>query len=130
MIQYWPDVQYTTDDPQYDSFWIHEWSKHGTCSGLTQLQYFNETIQLTQQIPTPSILTESVGNNMSACVLRDNMGGANNVVLQCKNQILTGAYTCWNQTNDIPTIQIACPSSVVKEDTCMQSDDIQVVGLN
>ena len=42
--------------------------------------------KLTQQIPTPSILTESVGNNMSACVLRDNMGGANNVVLQCKNQ--------------------------------------------
>ncbi len=130
MIQYWPDVQYTTDDPQYDSFWIHEWSKHGTCSGLTQLQYFNEAIQLTQRIPTPSILSESVGNNISASILRDSMGGNNYVSLQCNNQVLTGAYTCWNQTDGIPTTQIVCPLSVVKEDTCILSDDIQVIELD
>jgi len=130
MIQYWPDVQYTTDDPQYDSFWIHEWSKHGTCSGLTQLQYFNEAIQLTQRIPTPSILSESVGNNISASILRDSMGGNNYVSLQCNNQVLTGAYTCWNQTDGIPTTQIVCPLSVVKEDTCILSNDIQVVELD
>lgn len=130
MIQYWPDVQYTTDDPQYDSFWIHEWSKHGTCSGLTQLQYFNEAIQLTQRIPTPSILSESVGNNISASILRDSMGGNNYVSLQCNNQVLTGAYTCWNQTDGIPTTRIVCPLSVVKEDTCILSDDIQVIELD
>jgi len=129
MIQYWPDVQYTVSDPQYDSFWIHEWSKHGTCTGLTQLQYFNEAIQLTQRIPTPTILSESVGKNISATVLRNDMGGEKYVALQCKNQILTGAFTCWNQTNGIPTTQIMCPSSVVKEDTCILSDDIQVVKL-
>ena len=129
MIQYWPDVQYTVDSPSYDSFWSHEWSKHGTCTGLTQLQYFNTALQLTERIPTPSVLTESVGGNISASILRNNLGGVNYVALQCKNQVLNGAYTCWSQTNGIPINQIVCPQSVVKEDTCTQSDDVIVKGI-
>lgn len=27
-------------------FWTHEWSKHGTCTKMTQLNYFNKTINL------------------------------------------------------------------------------------
>lgn len=27
-------------------FWQHEWEKHGVCSGLTQLQFFKETLAL------------------------------------------------------------------------------------
>jgi ribonuclease T2 len=29
-----------------EEFWKHEWSKHGTCSGLDMLGYFNTTMQL------------------------------------------------------------------------------------
>jgi ribonuclease T2 len=130
MIQYWPDVQYDVNSPSYDSFWEHEWTKHGTCSGLSQLDYFSQALDLTTRIPTPSILYDSIGKNMSADVLRQGFGGANYVALQCKNQILNGAYTCWGQaSNQVPSIQIVCPASVVKEDTCAGSDNIIVLSL-
>ena len=129
MVQYWPDVQYSVDDPQYDSFWIHEWTKHGTCTGLSQLEYFDQAIQLTQSIPTPSILVDSIGHNISALALRSSMGGTNYVALQCKNQRLVGAYTCWNQVDGFPTTQMICPASVLKEDTCMLSDEIIITSL-
>jgi len=122
-------VQYDVNSPSYDSFWQHEWSKHGTCSGLSQIDYFNQALDLTNRIPTPSALYKSIGHNMSADTLRLGFGGANHVALLCNNQILNGAYTCWQQTNNIPSLQIACPASVVKEDTCMSSDDIIILSL-
>ena len=126
MIQHWPDVQYEINSSSYDSFWSHEWSKHGTCSGLTQYQYFNEAIELTYRIPTPDVLSDAIGQNISANVLRDSMGGA---VLQCKNQVLNGLYTCWNHTDHIPSNQIQCPQSVLNEDTCVKSDEVIILSL-
>ncbi len=127
MIQYWPNVMEYPNSSSYDSFWEHEWTKHGTCTGLTQYQYFDTAIQLTNQIPTPTVLYDSIGKNMSANVLRENMGGSDYVSLQCSNQLLNGLYTCWNQTNNEPTTQIQCPTSVLKEDTCTDSDDIIIL---
>lgn len=129
MVQYWPNVQSDPGSSSYTSFWEHEWSKHGTCTTLTQLQYFETAIQWTQHIPTPTILSDSAGQTMSASALRESMGGINYVALQCNHQILTGAYTCWNQTDHMPTLQIPCPQSVVKEDTCMGSDIIQILSI-
>ena len=34
-------------------FWMHEWNKHGTCSGMTQIEYFNKTLQLFEQVSVP-----------------------------------------------------------------------------
>jgi hypothetical protein len=31
------------------TFWDHEWSKHGTCSGMSQNDYFTEGISLFQK---------------------------------------------------------------------------------
>jgi len=129
MIQYWPDVQYDENSPSYDSFWQHEWTKHGTCSGLSQLDYFSQALDLTSRIPTPSILYDSIGKNISGNTLRQGFGGANYVALQCNNQILNGAYTCWGQINNSPSVQIECPVSVVKEDTCTGSDSITILSL-
>jgi ribonuclease T2 len=130
MIQYWPDVKYDVTSASYNSFWQHEWTKHGTCSGLSQLDYFSQALDLTNRIPTPSVLYDSIGKNVSANAVRIGFGGANYVALQCTNQILTGAYTCWEQINSIPAAQIECPLSVMKEDTCMKTDDIIVFSLH
>jgi ribonuclease T2 len=130
MQQYWPNVQSDPNEPEYDDFWEHEWSKHGTCSGLTQTNYFENALALTNRIPTPTILTDSIGKNISASLLRNSFGSnANYVALQCKNQVLVGAYTCWNQTQNIPSVQVECPMSVVKEDTCANSENIIIMDL-
>lgn len=43
MKKYWPTcVKGNTDE----SFWSHEWEKHGTCTGMTQEGYFSEAISL------------------------------------------------------------------------------------
>lgn len=70
MTKYWPDVQYAETSPDYDQFWEHEWTKHGTCSGLTQLQYFQNGIDLIQKFGTPSYVTDNVGGNITAATLR------------------------------------------------------------
>jgi len=129
MIQYWPNVQATESTASYDSFWEHEWTKHGTCTGLSQYEYFNSAIQLTFRIPTPDILYRSIGQNVSATELRNSFGGSDYVALQCSNQHLTGLYTCWNQIDGIPTYQMKCPTSVSKEDSCISNDQIIVLDL-
>ena len=129
MIQYWPNVKEEESSSSYDSFWEHEWSKHGTCTGLSQYDYFNNAIKLTFSIPTPDILYNSIGQNVSANDLRTSFGGSEYVALQCSNQHLTGVYTCWNQDHGIPTYQIKCPASVSNEDTCKVNNQIIIMDL-
>jgi ribonuclease T2 len=119
MITYWPNVKVAESDPTYDSFWEHEWSKHGTCSGLSQYDYFSKTLSLIKSFGTPASVTNAVGSTLSASTLRNNFGGSSYASLQCNaGSYLVGVYTCWNQNNGTPTTQRACPSDVLKEDTC------------
>jgi ribonuclease T2 len=126
MTQYWENVKSEITDDDYDSFWEHEWDKHGTCSGLTQYQYFNNTINLIQYFGTPTIVTENVGNNISIENIRDSFGGQSYVSLQCTDMMLMGAYTCWDTYN---YIQIKCPDEVIKEDSCIYSNDALIVEM-
>jgi hypothetical protein len=43
MNKYWPTcVSGNTNE----DFWSHEWSKHGTCTGMSQEDYFSQAISL------------------------------------------------------------------------------------
>eukprot|EP00933_Yihiella_yeosuensis_P080362 TRINITY_DN9376_c0_g1_i1.p1 TRINITY_DN9376_c0_g1~~TRINITY_DN9376_c0_g1_i1.p1 ORF type:complete len:193 (-),score=38.18 TRINITY_DN9376_c0_g1_i1:102-617(-) len=39
-------VWFSCEGEKSETFWAHEWQKHGTCSGLDQLDYFKKAIQL------------------------------------------------------------------------------------
>src|SRR3990167_2909274 len=49
-LEHFPDLSTiwtSCEGPTQDyHFWAHEWSKHGTCSQMDQITYFNTTINL------------------------------------------------------------------------------------
>ena len=97
MNRYWPNVKTTEDDSAHTQFWEHEWTKHGTCSGLGQVDYFTQAINLLKngQSTTPDVISQNVGGSASADDIRSGYGGANYVGLHCKGKYLSEAYTCW-----------------------------------
>jgi ribonuclease I len=48
MNKYWPTCQSGSNS----DFWSHEWSKHGTCTGMSQEAYFSQAISLYQKYKT------------------------------------------------------------------------------
>ena len=124
MTKYWPEVEYEVTDPRYTQFWDHEWTKHGTCSGLSQDDYFQTTVNLIKSFGTPQSLIDAADKKttLSAATLRNDLGGATYASLQCvSGKYLSGVYTCWTPVNGLPTTQTVCPSDVQKEDTCTSS---------
>lgn len=118
MITYWPNVKYELTDSNYDSFWKHEWEKHGTCSKLTQYEYFDNALELIISYGTPKIITDNIGENISKYDVQLSFGGINYVSLQCDNNVLTGSYTCWSEKNNTPYNNIECTTEVLNEDSC------------
>jgi len=125
MNQYWPNIKSNTNDPDYDSFWEHEWTKHGTCSPLSQSNYFNTTLNLGETFGTPSIITDNVGDNIPTSDIRSAFGGDTMVSLQCEGgRYLSGVFTCWSMSSldGSPDKQIICPQDVQKEDNCSNEE--------
>ena len=102
------------------SFWQHEWEKHGTCSGLTQYDYFQDTINLIKSFGTPASVTKAVGGELNADDLRNDFGGKTMCALQCTSgTYVVGVYTCWSMdAAHNPLKQVTCPADVQAEDTC------------
>ncbi|KAF1323630.1 Ribonuclease ddi, partial [Globisporangium splendens] len=129
LTQYWPDVKFSVASPEYPSFWEHEWTRHGTCSGLAQIEYFSHAVNLIRNgtVDTPTLVQENVGEYVPIADLRAAFGSGSSqpaAVLKCMHGggTLSQVFTCWlKDRKNVPIQRRACPEHVLKEDTCLQS---------
>lgn len=131
----WPNVKATNHDGNGDngnarySFWEHEWTKHGTCTGLTQDEYFDTALK--HFLPTPQIVRENYG--ASIAVQRDELlvayrndtgyydaGIYGDVVLVCSGgKYLSEVRTCVAKAKDgSGSRRIKCIPQVQQESNC------------
>ena len=76
MTTSWPNVPLYVGDADYDSFWTHEWSKHGTCaSAYTQQGFFEVALATHMSLGTPALITENTGGSVDAGDLMEAFGG-------------------------------------------------------
>ena len=58
--------------PEYgeseEEFWSHEWQKHGTCSGMGQVEYFKKALQMRDKYMSQC---SDEGNTCSVCFSKD-----------------------------------------------------------
>ncbi|CAM9889737.1 unnamed protein product, partial [Hapterophycus canaliculatus] len=86
----WPNIQVPEEfaGKKYDSFWEHEWTKHGTCTGLSMEDYFSTAVSLLQRrFLTPSQLAANVGGHTTRVELEDAYGGEGMAILDCKGKV-------------------------------------------
>ena len=123
LIEYWPNVKSSPSDWQsYEGFWTHEWDKHGTCTGMSQRDYFEAALEQLQKLGTPAVITDNVGKAaVPKAKIQAAYGGSKRVSLGCGGgQYLSAVATCWalDKASHLPAEQIDCPPSVIAEDTC------------
>ena len=133
LLKYWPNVKTSPSDwAAYEGFWQHEWDKHGTCTALTQRDYFEAALERLEKLGTPAIIADSIGKApVPKAQLQAAYGGPTRVSLSCGGgQYLSQVATCWalDKASHLPTVQIACPASVIAEDSCAH-DTVTVSGF-
>ncbi|ETV71634.1 hypothetical protein H257_13092 [Aphanomyces astaci] len=130
--KYWPNVKVAANTTHYDSFWGHEWSRHGTCSGLDQVEFFQSAIDKIKVQGTPAFVTQHVGQSVSTKDVRDAFGGAGQAVLKCEHgNELSQVFTCYDKdaSSNVPTTLRACSAHVLAEDTCKSTATVVIRGF-
>mmetsp|Transcript_2361 Transcript_2361/g.3519 ORF Transcript_2361/g.3519 Transcript_2361/m.3519 type:complete len:309 (+) Transcript_2361:116-1042(+) len=133
---FWPNVKAlastSASSNAHYSFWDHEWTKHGTCTGLTQDEYFDTA--LNHFLPTPNLVNASYGGSVSKEALeqayreelrlhvgRDKDGvDGDDVVLVCSGQkYLSEVRVCVGRSKDgSGSSRIRCIPEVINEGNC------------
>ncbi|CAN0152426.1 unnamed protein product [Pylaiella littoralis] len=131
----WPNIQ-VPEEPagnKYDSFWEHEWAKHGTCTGLSMEDYFSSAMALLQQrFTTPPELAGNVGGHTTRVELEDAYGGDGMAVLDCKGRVhLNQVFLCLEQDAEthLPGQQVACPPAIVAHDDTCGQDSLEIASF-
>lgn len=121
MSDKWPDVK------GGHSFWEHEWDKHGTCSGLAQLDYFRAALGLL--VDTPPVVRESIGSTVVRDDLLGSYGGEGMTALVCKGGgYLSEVRVCFARgEGGAVGDRIVCPGAILGEDSC--GDEIKVAAF-
>ncbi|KAG9408615.1 hypothetical protein AC1031_020468 [Aphanomyces cochlioides] len=118
IAKYWPDVK-----TGGWTFVANEWTKHGTCSGLTAPNYLKAAINIETQLGTPSIITNNVCGSVTKSALVSAYGSGK-VALICagSNNALSEVRTCYSKAYQ----QISCPSSILSDDSCSRSKNVRI----
>jgi len=115
----WPNIKTTDDDRKYPDFWKHEWSKHGTCSGLPQEVFFKAALD--HFLETPSLVREKYGATVTKTELKEAYGNGGIVpyFICSGGRFLSEVRSCISVDSDgMPTTQVSCPDKFSKEDNC------------
>jgi ribonuclease T2 len=114
----WPDDYNSPSNPfSKTAFYEHEWSKHGTCSGLTQEVYFKTTLA-SYVTPTPSTyIGDNYGSVVDAQDLILAFGGVDIAFPQCKGKFLEEVRFCLGRDkgDGKPTGPTHCPEGIKQE---------------
>jgi len=134
----WPNEQSPSGKPLDESLWSHEWSKHGTCTGLKQSDFFALALRLGRAMSTPDIITKSIGKSVK---LTDLQAAYNNqAYFLCSGAFLTEVHTCFavNQAayrHDVHVddreferlfAQVDCPENVGDDSSICKADTIKI----
>ncbi|KAL9186840.1 hypothetical protein ACHAXT_010560 [Thalassiosira profunda] len=122
----WPNIKSPPASPGHESFWSHEWQKHGTCSGLDQHSYFSTALNLL--LPTPSIVKEKYGSVVKRSELMEGYG-EEGAVLACNKGFLSENRVCFEKAEGGAVgARAKCPESVLSEDSCGE-DEIKIASF-
>jgi ribonuclease T2 len=119
---FWPNVKAVDHSRSHYSFWEHEWTKHGTCTGLSQDEYFDTALK--HFLPSPNIIRENYGSTITKSDLldayrQDIYSDYGDVVLVCSGDFLSEVRICVGRTEDGEGSQrIACIPEVIQEGNC------------
>mmetsp|Transcript_14694 Transcript_14694/g.29256 ORF Transcript_14694/g.29256 Transcript_14694/m.29256 type:complete len:199 (-) Transcript_14694:71-667(-) len=117
----WPNVKASVADADYADFWDHEWTKHGTCSGLDQLEYFSTALDVMPG--TPEVVGSNVHGNATRAAIEG--GYPRRVAVECRDgTYLSDVLVCLTKDTLEP---MDCPGTVGEEGSC--GDVVAVEGF-
>lgn len=129
LAERWPNIKALSPDTKgHTKFWEHEWAKHGTCSGLSQADYFSTALDLL--LLTPTVVQENYG----ASVRREDLAtdpylGGDMAVFACRNGYLSEVRVCYERMADAAVGErVSCPLATLREDSC--GEDIRIASFD
>jgi len=115
----------------WNSLATHEWSKHGSCTGWNQSQYFKTAEDMYNRMRTGAgfaFLSANVGNNVTyddlyAAFEKDTQG--KKLALQCVSCAFSEAWTAWaaDPVTKLPT----SPIDIVDPDSCESCSLVKIL---
>ncbi|CAM9113625.1 unnamed protein product [Phaeothamnion confervicola] len=128
--QYWPNVQKAEGSRDYIDFWSHEWTKHGTCTGLKQVEYFGAAMALLEALPTPAVISGARGGTVARADIEAVLGGTGMAILNCEHgkylSQVKGRENCAESSRHtmFQALRRACVTSLFRSVECSNWGEI------
>lgn len=141
LVHQWPTA-FTGPGQSDETFWQHEWEKHGTCSPFSMFNYFHETLQLDLKYPINTWLKDGgvvPSNNrvytvglIEAIFKRHNVH-ANQYVLKCASikggkQLLSDVILCVSYADAKTLVQCSMVKTTCKNNFYFIANFMEKIG--